>query len=87
MEVARHFVFERDGFIALVERRDNGFGNVGSAGILSEKGFAALVHRDGAPFFVAKDFEQRATAEQVTVLRAFQADLERALEASGPVAN
>ena len=83
----RHFGFERDGYAALVERRENGFGTIGSAGILSEKGFAVLVHREGKAYFIAKNFEQRATDEQVAELRAFQGDLERALGAVGPVGN
>jgi hypothetical protein len=78
-EVETHFVFERDGFAALVERRDNDFGGIGTAGLLNEKGVAPLVWRGGSPFFVAKGFEQAATPEQVQRLRAFQADLTTAL--------
>lgn len=54
-EVPTHFVFSRDGCVVLVERRGEGFGSVGSPGQLTEKGgFAALVERDGAAWFVAK---------------------------------
>jgi hypothetical protein len=77
----RHFVFERDGFVALVERLDDGFGNIGGAGVLWDKGFAALVHRADGAYFIAKGFEQRATEEQVSLLREFQEDLQRALSA------
>jgi hypothetical protein len=83
VEVAKHFVFERDGYIALVERRDAGFGGIGAAGMLADGGFAALVHRDDGAFFVGKGFEKLATDEQVQGVRAFQADLERALSAVG----
>jgi hypothetical protein len=78
-EIESHFVFERDGFAALVERRDDNFGRIGSAGLLSEKGIAPLVWREGAGFFVVKGFEQPATAEQINQLRSFQSDLEAAL--------
>jgi hypothetical protein len=79
VEISTHYVFERDGFVALVERREDGFGGIGSAGIMSEKGFAPLVLRGDASFFIAKEFEQSATAEQVARLRSFQADLKSAL--------
>jgi hypothetical protein len=72
-------LFERDGFVALVERRDDGFGNIGAAGILIEERFAALVYRGDDAYFVAKNIERKATREQVSALRSFQVDLERAL--------
>ena len=81
VEVAKHFVFERDGFVALVERRDGGFGSIGAAGTVSDTGFAALVYRGDGAFFVGKGFERPATNEEVQQLRAFQADLEQALSA------
>lgn len=79
-DLARHFVFTRDGFVALVERTPaGGFGPIGSSGMLSDRGFAALIWRGEQAFFVAKGFEQAATAEQVATLRAFSRDLEQAL--------
>lgn len=79
-EIETHFVFERDGFAALVERRENDFGRVGTAGLLSERGIAPLVWRGDAAFFVAKGIERLATAEQIQQLRSFQADLAAALK-------
>lgn len=79
VELTTHFVFERDGFIALVERRENGFGAIGSGGLLTGKGFAPLIQRGGEAFFVGKGFEQRADAEQIERLRSFQTDLNAAL--------
>ena len=79
IEITTHYVFERDGFVALVERRAEGFGGIGSAGRLTEKGVAPLVLRGTASFFVAKGFEQRATLEEVDLIRRFQADLKFAL--------
>jgi hypothetical protein len=75
----RHVVFERDGFVALVERRGEALGAIGSAGMLTEKGFATLVSKDGRQSFVARDFSQPATEDQVQGLRSFQNDLEAAL--------
>jgi hypothetical protein len=81
-QIERHWVFERGGFISLVERTgDGGFGGIGSAGLLTEKGMAVLTLRGGRHFFVAKGFEQEATAEQITMLRQFATDLAAALNA------
>jgi hypothetical protein len=78
-EIESHFVFERDGFAALVERINNDFGRVGTAGLLNANGVAPLVWRGSDAFFIARNFEQRATGEQVERLRAFQKDLTAAL--------
>ena len=74
-----HFVFERDGFGSLVERGVEGFGRAGAPGLLTEKGFAALIWRGENAFFVGKGTELAATVEQVELIRSFAADLERAL--------
>ncbi len=80
VEIETHFLFERDGFVALVERRASGFGSIGTPGLLVERGgFAALVWKSEVPWFVAKDFEQRATADQVSSIRNFANDLQYAL--------
>jgi hypothetical protein len=79
-DLEKHHILERDGFVALVERTPDGqFGRVGAAGLLTEKGLAPLVWRDGSGFFVAKDFEQPASESQVAALRAFQTELEQIL--------
>ncbi len=76
VELTHHFVFERDGFVAIVERRpDSTFGAIGTAGMLTAAGIAVLV----GDSFVAKASKQAATAEQVESLRAFQSDLISAL--------
>jgi hypothetical protein len=79
MEITSHFILERDGFVAFVERRDDEFGNVGAPGLMTERGYAALIWRGDQAFFTAKGLEQPASAEQVQKLRAFGADLEKAL--------
>jgi hypothetical protein len=78
-EIASHFILERDGFVAFVERREQVFGNIGTAGLMTEKGFAALIWRGDQAFFVGKGFEQSADAEQVQKIRAFASDLASAL--------
>ena len=79
-DLDKHHILERDGFIALVERTsEGGFGGVGAAGLLTEKGLAPLVWRGADGFFVAKGLEVAASEDQVLALRAFQADLETSL--------
>ncbi len=79
IELTAHYVFERDGFVALVERTPEGFGGIGSAGILTGSGFAALIRRGDRSYFVARGFEQEAQPEQAEALRRFSADLKSAL--------
>jgi hypothetical protein len=78
-EVATHFIFTRDGFVALVERRGNAFGGIGSAGLLVDQGLAPLVRRGSKAFFVARGFEREASAEEIQKLQQFSADLKQAL--------
>ena len=78
-EIASHVIFERDGFVAFVERREDSFGNIGAPGLMTEHGYAALVWRGDQGFFVGKGFDQAATLEQVQKIRAFAADLAAAL--------
>jgi hypothetical protein len=78
-EITTHYVLERDGFVALVVRAADGFGEIGSPGLMTDEGFAALVWRGGRPFFVAKKLEQPADGRQVEMLRRFASDLEAAL--------
>jgi hypothetical protein len=85
-DLAHHVIVERDGFVAFIERRDDRFSHVGASGLMTERGFAALVWRGGQGFFVGKGFEQPATEEQVRKIRAFATALEQAIsgrEASG----
>jgi len=79
MESTSHFVLERDGFVAFVERREDDFGNIGASGLMTEKGYAALVWRGSQAHFAGKGFEQPASPEQVQKIRAFASDLENAL--------
>jgi hypothetical protein len=82
-DITSHFILERDGFVAFVERRpdtiDDPFGNIGAPGLMTERGFAPLTWRGDQAFFTGKGFEQPASKEQVQKLRAFASDLENAL--------
>jgi hypothetical protein len=78
-QIATHFVFERDGYLALADRREGGFGSVGSPGRMTENGFAPLVERAAGPVFLAKGHEEPASSEEAAAARAFLADLKSAL--------
>ena len=78
-EITSHFIFERDGFVAFVERREDAFGNIGTPGLMTERGFAALIWRGDQAFFVGKGFEQSASADEVQKIRAFALALAGAL--------
>ncbi len=77
MEISTHFVFERGGFVALVERRETGFGNLGAPGILTERGMAHLVWRGESGHFVTRGWERPAEAEEIAALRVFAEDLRK----------
>ncbi|MBC7928173.1 MAG: hypothetical protein H7039_21215 [Bryobacteraceae bacterium] len=80
MDLDHHYAFERDGFIALVERRsDNTFGRIGTAGLLTASGLAPLIWRGSQAFFRTRASEEPATPEAIELLRGFQKDLERSI--------
>jgi len=82
--IRSHFVFERGGFVVLVERRGEGFGGVGSPGKLVEgHGFAALVRRAGKDWFVARDGEWRAEPGEAAEARRLFTDLKAVIENTG----
>jgi len=79
-EIPSHFVLTRGEAVVLVERRAEGFGAIGSPGALSEKGgFAALVERQGRPFFIAKGEEREASEAEAAQVRQLYQDLKEAL--------
>lgn len=82
VEIPTHFIFQRDGFAALVERRGDAFGGIGSSGLLTvESGLAMLVWRGEQAHFVGRGYDRPATPDEVQKLRAFSADLAAALAA------
>jgi hypothetical protein len=83
-ETAAHYLFARDNLVALVERTPEGCGSIGGTGILTERGLAYLVWREGDAWLAGKGFEERAGAGQVAAVRTFSADLKAALEGSAP---
>ena len=78
-EITSHFILERDGFVAFVERREDDFGNIGAPGLMTEQGYAALIWRGDQAFFTGRGFEQPASPEQIRSMRAFASELENAL--------
>ena len=78
-QIPGHFVFERDECVVLVERREDGFGGIGSPGLLTSNGFEALVERDGHPFFVSKAGDRTAAPGQAEAARSLLRDLKQAL--------
>jgi len=78
-QLAHHFVFERDGFVLLVENKAGRFGSVGSPGLLTERGFAPLVEKNGRKVFVSKDYEREATPEEAQRINKFFTDLKAVL--------
>jgi len=79
-QISTHYVLEREGFLALVERLpDGGFGKAGSPGLLLEGSFSVLVWKQEQAYFVTKGRQVPATAEQVEALRRFDSDLKQAL--------
>jgi hypothetical protein len=78
-EIASHFVLERNGCAVLVERRENGFGAIGSPGSLSDKGFSALVQRDGRDWFIGKNELRAATESEAAEARRLYRDLREIL--------
>ena len=79
LKISTHYVFSRDGFVSLVEKRNGGFGNIGTPGLVTEQGFAALLWRGEQGVFVGRGFEAMATGEQVAAIRSFDRDLNDAL--------
>jgi len=78
--ISSHFVFERGGYVVLVERKGDGFGEAGSPGKLVEgHGFAALVRRGGSDWWVARGAEWEAPAEEAEAARRLFTDLKAAL--------
>ncbi len=82
--IATHFLFERGGFVVLVERRGEGFGGVGSPGKLVEgHGFAALVRRSDGDWFVCRSGQWPAAPGEAEDARRLFTDLKRLIE--GPL--
>ncbi len=66
-------IYVRDNCIAAVG------GSQGSTGLMTERGLAYLVWREGLPYLAAKGSETPATPEQVEAILKFSEDLNAAL--------
>ena len=72
---------ERGGYAALVERDDAaGFGQVGSAGLVTPEGLAVLVWEGESPWFVTRRERRKASLTEVNSLREFARALADALK-------
>ena len=79
-EILTHYVVERGGFAALVDRRPDGaFGQAGAPALLVGGAFAVLVWRDTTPWFVAKGLSRPAAPAEVEAIRQFDTDLRKIL--------
>ena len=78
-ELATYFVLEREGCVVLVERRGEGFGAIGSPGVLIEGGFAALVARNGKDWLVGKSEARAASGGEAAAARRLYRDLRNIL--------
>jgi hypothetical protein len=65
LDLKRHTMVHRDGFVALIERtRVGGYRAAGTAGLLTERGLAPLVWRGEEAWFITRGSQVRATADQ-----------------------
>jgi hypothetical protein len=81
-ETRAHYLFSRDQFVVLVERKGDGFGSIGSTGMMTETGLAYLMWRGGCPLLKGRSIEVEAAADQVAAMRQFSSDLQEALTTS-----
>ena len=73
-------IYMRDDCVAAVSGNGSSQGsNQGSPGMMTERGLAYLVWRDGQPYLAAKGVEIPAAPEQVEAIRRFSEDLKTAL--------
>jgi hypothetical protein len=82
VETQTHFVFAREDCIALVERREafGSIGSIGSTGMMTPRGLAYLVWRDGQAWLASKGCSLAADEAQVAAIRRFSRDLASALQ-------
>lgn len=81
-EVSTHYVVARDGFVAMVERRENGaFGSSGNPGKLTSQGLALFVRQGDSDYFIARGLREAASPEESIAVRRFAADLKAAVSA------
>jgi hypothetical protein len=72
-------LFVRDNCMATAGRTADGGLTLGSTGMMTDRGLAYLVWRDGQALLAAKGSETPAAPEQVDTIRKFSDDLKSAL--------
>ena len=78
-EARGHTMLVRGDCMTLVERTGSGFGSIGGTGMMTARGLAFLVWRDGRAYLAAKGLQAEADPSQVEAIRAFSADVKFAL--------
>ena len=73
-------LFVRDNCMATAGRTADGGLTLGSTGMMTDRGLAYLVWRDGQALLAAKGSETPADPEQVDTIRKFSDDLKSALQ-------
>ena len=73
-------LFVRDNCMATAGRTADGGLTLGSTGMMTDRGLAYLVWRDGQALLAAKGSEMPADPEQVDTIRKFSDDLKSALQ-------
>ncbi|MGB9459196.1 MAG: hypothetical protein WCB12_24345 [Bryobacteraceae bacterium] len=76
-ESPEYSMFTRDSCVALAN--PGAAVGIGSTGMMTERGLAFLVWREGLPYLAAKGRETPASSAQVDEIRKFSLDLKRAL--------
>ena len=72
-------LFVRGNCMALVQSVEERFTSIGSSGMMTEKGLAYLLWRDGEAWLASHGSQVAAGAEEVGAIRGFSEDLKRAL--------
>jgi hypothetical protein len=78
-EAKDYCMFARGNCMALAQSQGEGFTSAGSSGMMTEKGLAYLVWREGVAWLASHGREIAADAEQVQEIRRFSEDLKLAL--------
>jgi hypothetical protein len=78
-ETKAHAIFVRANCMAVVTRHEDGVLDVGSSGLITERGLAFLVLREQRPLLASHGTEVPAEPEQVEAIRRFSTDLKAAL--------
>ena len=73
-------LFVRDNCMATAGHTADGGLTLGSTGMITDRGLAYLVWRDGQALLAAKGSETPASPEQVDTIRKFSDDLKSALQ-------